>query len=98
MSAFRAPRGTRDILPEEQHYWDYVTSVAESVCLSRGYGRIETPIFEDSRLFLRGVGEGTDIVEKEMYIFEDREVTRWLCVLKVQLPYVGLILNMGWQV
>jgi len=72
LPAFRAPRGTRDILPEEQHYWDYVTSVAESVCLSRGYGRIETPIFEDSRLFLRGVGEGTDIVEKEMYIFEDR--------------------------
>lgn len=72
MSAFKAPRGTRDILPGEQRYWDWVIAVAERLCQNRGYGRIETPVFESAGLFLRGVGEGTDIVEKEMYIFEDR--------------------------
>ena len=66
MSAFKAPRGTRDILPGEQHYWDWVIAVAERLCQNRGYGRIETPVFESAGLFLRGVGEGTDIVEKEM--------------------------------
>ena len=72
MPAFKAPRGTRDILPEEAHYWDFVTDVASRLCSSFGYERIETPVFESTGLFLRGVGEGTDIVEKEMYTFEDR--------------------------
>ncbi|MDD5604108.1 MAG: ATP phosphoribosyltransferase regulatory subunit, partial [Eubacteriales bacterium] len=72
MPAFKAPRGTRDILPEEAHYWDFVTGVASRLCSSFGYERIETPVFESTGLFLRGVGEGTDIVEKEMYTFEDR--------------------------
>jgi len=72
LPVFKAPRGTRDILPEEERYWDYVTSIAESLCRNYGYGRIEPPIFEATGLFSRGVGEGTDIVEKEMYTFEDR--------------------------
>ena len=69
---FRAPRGTADHLPEEQKYWRFIESKAVDVANRFGYGRIDTPVFEDSNLFVRSVGEGTDIVEKEMYSFEDR--------------------------
>ena len=69
---FRAPRGTADHLPEEQKYWRYIESKAVEIANRFGYGRIDTPAFEDSNLFVRSVGEGTDIVEKEMYTFEDR--------------------------
>ena len=69
---YRAPRGTADTLPEEQRYWRYVEAKAEALGRRFGYGRLDTPVFEQSDLFTRGVGEGTDIVEKEMYIFQDR--------------------------
>ena len=69
---FRAPRGTADHLPDEQKYWRYIESKAVGIANLFGYGRIDTPAFEDSNLFVRSVGEGTDIVEKEMYTFEDR--------------------------
>ncbi len=69
---FQAPRGTSDHLPEEQKYWRYIESKAMDVAARFGFGRIDTPAFEDSNLFIRSVGEGTDIVEKEMYTFDDR--------------------------
>ncbi|MCX6020979.1 MAG: histidine--tRNA ligase [Chloroflexi bacterium] len=69
---YKAPRGTQDVLPADQPYWDYVRECVASVASLYGYRRIDTPIFEDLGLFVRGVGEGTDIVEKEMYTFEDR--------------------------
>ena len=69
---FRAPRGTADHLPDEQKYWRYIESKAMDIAHRFGYGRIDTPAFEDSNLFIRSVGEGTDIVEKEMYTFDDR--------------------------
>ena len=69
---YRAPRGTTDILPEDQRYWTYVHSVARNVVNTYGYRRVDTPIFEQTELFTRGVGEVTDIVEKEMYSFLDR--------------------------
>ena len=69
---FQTPRGTVDILPEEQKYWNFVRSKAEEVASRFGYQRIDTPMFEDARLFERGVGSTTDIVEKETYTFEDR--------------------------
>ena len=72
MTVFRAPRGTADRLPEEQKYWRYIEAKAKDVADRFGYARIDTPAFEDSDLFVRSVGEGTDIVEKEMYTFEDR--------------------------
>ena len=72
MPTFQAPRGTADRLPAEQKYWRYLEDKAVSVARRFGYGRIDSPMFEDARLFVRGVGEGTDIVEKEMYVFEDR--------------------------
>ena len=69
---FQAPRGTSDLLPEDQHYWRYIESKAVELAGRYGFHRIDTPVFEDSNLFVRSVGEGTDIVEKEMYTFEDR--------------------------
>ena len=69
---FRAPRGTADHLPEEQKYWRFIESKALEIANRFGYGRIDTPAFEDSNLFIRSVGAGTDIVEKEMYTFDDR--------------------------
>ena len=72
MPTFQAPRGTTDRLPAEQKYWRYIEGKAMDVARRFGYGRIDSPMFEDAGLFVRGVGEGTDIVEKEMYVFEDR--------------------------
>ncbi len=69
---YQAPRGTSDILPQEQAYWRYVEQMAANLCQLYGYERIDTPAFEDAGLFSRSVGEGTDIVEKEMYVFKDR--------------------------
>jgi histidyl-tRNA synthetase len=69
---YQAPRGTQDILPDEQPYWRYVEQAAAGVTALYGYQRIDTPVFEETGLFTRGVGEGTDIVEKEMYTFEDK--------------------------
>jgi histidyl-tRNA synthetase len=69
---YKAPRGTQDILPEDQPYWDFVRDTASRLATIFGYDRIETPVFEEASLFTRGVGEVTDIVQKEMYIFKDR--------------------------
>jgi len=68
---FQAPRGTQDVLPEEQPYWRYVEAKAGEMARLYGYHRIDTPTFEEAGLFVRTVGAGTDIVEKEMYTFAD---------------------------
>ncbi|MBI3977658.1 MAG: histidine--tRNA ligase [Chloroflexi bacterium] len=70
---YQKPRGTNDILPQEAPYWRYVARHADEVSALYGCRSIETPIFERADLFVRGVGEVTDIVEKEMYVFEDRD-------------------------
>ena len=69
---YRAARGTSDILPEEQAYWRYVEAGAADICRLYGYQRIDTPLFEDTSLFQRSAGEFTDVVQKEMYTFDDR--------------------------
>ncbi len=69
---YKAQRGTIDILPKDQNVWDYVQEQCFEIAKSFGYKYIETPIFEDSRIFERTVGEDTDIVEKEMYSFLDK--------------------------
>ncbi len=69
---YRAPRGTSDILPQEQAYWRYIEQKVVNICQLYGYQRIDAPAFEDTRLFARSVGEETDIVEKQMYTFEDK--------------------------
>lgn len=66
------PRGTKDILPDAISFWRYVEENARKVCKLFNYNEIRTPIFEHTELFLRGIGETTDIVEKEMYTFIDR--------------------------
>jgi histidyl-tRNA synthetase len=68
----RAPRGVRDILPDESWKWAYVLNVVAKTMTDFGYSEIHLPIFENTELFSRGVGDTTDIVEKEMYTFVDR--------------------------
>jgi histidyl-tRNA synthetase len=72
VTTFEAPRGTHDILPSEQQLWRLVTGEAERLCSLYGYRPIQTPVFEDTALFLRTSGEGSDVVQKEMYTFEDK--------------------------
>jgi histidyl-tRNA synthetase len=68
---YQAARGTADILPADQPYWRYVEKVIADITQTYGYQRIDTPVFEDTGLFRRSVGEYTDIVQKEMYTFKD---------------------------
>jgi len=72
MTTIKAVRGTRDLLPAETALWNRIESVARAVFARYNFGEIRTPIFEDTALFARGVGEETDIVSKEMYTWEDR--------------------------
>jgi len=72
VTRIEAPRGTHDVLPSEQPLWQKVTGEMERLCALYGYGRIKTPGFEDTDLFQRTSGVGSDIVQKEMYTFEDR--------------------------
>ena len=67
------PRGTMDIFPDETILWQKIESTARSVAANYGFGEIRTPTFEDISLFKRGVGEVTDVVQKEMYTFTDKE-------------------------
>lgn len=69
---FNIPKGTRDVLPSESHKWHYIENVAATTAALFGAREIRTPVFEHTELFLRGVGETTDIVNKEMYTFTDR--------------------------
>jgi histidyl-tRNA synthetase len=69
---YQAPRGTQDVLPAERPYWRYATEQMHAVAALFGYQQIDTPLFEETSLFVRGVGEGTDIVDKEMYSFQDK--------------------------
>lgn len=72
MSTPQPLRGMRDTLPSEQKYWLYVARKVEALARSYGYDRIDTPILEESALFIRAVGKQSDIVEKEMFSFLDR--------------------------
>ena len=73
MGTIKALRGTRDILPEEIGYWQRVEATAREILNRAAYREIRTPIFEETALFERGIGEATDIVGKEMYTFSDRK-------------------------
>lgn len=73
MQAFQRPTGTQDVLPDDQAYWQWIVATARSVATRFGYQPIDVPIYEQTELFARGVGTGTDIVEKEMFTFRPRE-------------------------
>src|SRR4051812_8451163 len=69
---FQAPRGTFDVLPAAAAARARAEDAAQAILTRAGYGQIETPVFEDTELFARGVGQSTDIVQKEMFTFEDK--------------------------
>src|SRR3989338_5837508 len=68
----QSPRGMRDILHAEAPLWAFAEEKAAALCHAFGYGRIETPILELKALYVRGIGEVTDVVQKEMYVFKDQ--------------------------
>jgi len=70
--AIQAPRGTMDVLPAESWKWQYLENTVRSIADKFGYMEVRTPVFEHTELFVRGVGDTTDIVEKEMYTFQDK--------------------------
>jgi histidyl-tRNA synthetase len=68
----QAPRGTKDVLPKESGRWQALEQIMRENAARAGYREVRTPVFEHTELFLRGVGDTTDIVQKEMYTFKDK--------------------------
>ncbi|MEJ7514659.1 ATP phosphoribosyltransferase regulatory subunit, partial [Staphylococcus lugdunensis] len=68
----KIPRGTQDILPEDSIKWRYIENKLDQLMEIYNYQEIRTPIFESTELFARGVGDSTDVVQKEMYTFKDK--------------------------
>ena len=92
---YKAPRGTFDILPQEHMYWKYVEEKASSLCQIYGYQPLSTPIFEDAQLFIKTVAGGTDIVDKEMYIFEDKSGQQLALRAEITAPVCRAYLEHG---
>ena len=67
-----APKGTHDVLPDESYIWQDIESKMMAICRNFGYNEIRFPTFEHTELFNRGVGDTTDVVQKEMYTFNDK--------------------------
>ena len=70
--AIKAPKGTHDVTPQEAAIWQYIEDTVREICQTYGYGEIRLPVFEHTELFQRGVGDTTDVVQKEMYTFNDK--------------------------
>ena len=68
----QAPRGTKDVLPQDSYRWQVVEAKMRKAAALAGYREVRTPVFEHTELFARGVGDTTDIVQKEMYTFKDK--------------------------
>ena len=68
----QAPRGTRDVLPTDSYRWQYLEAKMRKAAAEAGYREVRTPVFEHTELFLRGIGDTTDVVQKEMYTFKDK--------------------------
>ena len=66
-----APKGTKDMMPDQAYKWHYIEKAFTEICRKYGFDEIRTPVFEHTELFQRGVGDTTDIVQKEMYTFQD---------------------------
>jgi histidyl-tRNA synthetase len=97
VTRIEAPRGTHDILPSEQPLWQKVTGEMERLCALYGYRRIQTPVFEDVDLFQRTSGSGSDIVQKEMYVFEDRSGRKLALRPEATAPICRAYLEHGMQ-
>ena len=68
----QAPKGMKDVTPNESYKWQYIEKLMRSACAKFGYRETRTPVLEHTELFARGVGDTTDIVQKEMYTFTDK--------------------------
>ncbi len=68
----RSIKGTQDVLPSESYKWQYIEATCLETARLHGYSEIRTPVFEHTELFTRGVGDTTDVVQKEMYTFTDK--------------------------
>lgn len=68
----RLVKGMKDLLPEEQNYWSFVNKTAERLALEYGFMRLDTPVLEETNLFIRSIGKQTDVVQKEMFSFKDK--------------------------
>lgn len=68
----QAPKGTQDILPKDSHKWQYIEQTAMEIAKLYGFSEMRVPTFEHTELFTRSVGDATDVVQKEMYTFEDK--------------------------
>ena len=66
-----APKGTKDLLPDQVYKWHYVENKFSDICKRYGFKEIRTPMFEHTEVFARGIGDTTDVVQKEMYTFND---------------------------
>ena len=66
------PKGTKDILPQDVYTWQYIEDLSKNIFRNYGFQEIRVPVFEHTELFQRGVGDTTDVVQKEMYTFEDK--------------------------
>jgi len=93
--SFEAPRGTHDILPADQPRWRWITGEFERLCALYGYRRIDTPVFEDTELFTRTSGIGSDVVTKEMYTFADRSDRSLTLRAEATAPIVRAYLEHG---
>ena len=93
MDKIAAPRGTADLIPPESARWQDLEARLRVVARRFGYGEIRTPLFESTELFVRGVGETTDIVEKEMYAFEDKGGRRMTLRPEWTAPVVRAVLE-----
>jgi histidyl-tRNA synthetase len=93
--SFEAPRGTHDILPADQPRWRWITGEFERLCALYGYRRIDTPVFEDTELFTRTSGIGSDVVTKEMYTFTDRSDRSLTLRAEATAPIVRAYLQHG---
>ena len=87
------PRGTQDILPEESIKWQYIEGKLREISKNFCYEEIRTPMFESTELFSRGVGDTTDIVQKEMYTFQDKNSTMLVRCLDMKENKKGVIVN-----
>jgi histidyl-tRNA synthetase len=95
VSGIERPRGTHDILPSDQPRWRQVTAEFERLCSLYGYRRIDTPVFEDTELFVRTSGLGSDVVRKEMYTFTDRGERSLTLRAEATAPIVRAYLEHG---
>ena len=83
----QVPKGTQDILPDDAPKWYYIENKIREVLTKYGFQEIRTPAFEYTELFIRGIGESTDIVTKEMFTFPDRKERSLTYVRKGQLRW-----------